>query len=101
MSPQNKSQSVDWSMWQILAVWQKARIVPGVDPAVMRKDAGGAWIRLAEYGKETHCGWQVDHIVPRAKGGGHQLANLQPLHYLNNRSKGDDYPRWRYSVTAK
>lgn len=32
---------------------------------------------------------EIDHIIPKSKGGGNQLANLQPAHRKCNRSKGD------------
>ena len=34
--------------------------------------------------------FEVDHVVPRSKGGGNELANLQLLCAECNRSKGDD-----------
>ena len=33
--------------------------------------------------------WEVDHIVPLAKGGLHKLSNLQVVPMAWNRSKGD------------
>lgn len=32
--------------------------------------------------------WSKDHILPRALGGGNDLANLQPAHLLHNKQKG-------------
>lgn len=78
----------------IYAVWNRATIVPGVNPAVRRKDECGAWIDLSQYGTTTQngTGWEIDHIVPVSVGGSDELANLQPLHWQNNRRKGDGYP---------
>ena len=85
----------------VVAVWQKAVIVPGYDSARIRKDRCGAWIRFSDHGNTGDFGWEIDHIQPIALGGGDQLANLQPLHWQNNRHKGDSYPSWSCAVAAR
>lgn len=87
----------------ISAIWDKARIVDGVDPNIFRKDSAGAWIKRSEYGNrfsKTGFGWEADHIRPQSKGGSDDLANLQPLQWANNVAKGDDYPNWKPAVTS-
>jgi len=37
---------------------------------------------------------EIDHIKPVSLGGTDDLRNLQPLHWRNNRYKGDNYPDW-------
>jgi len=70
----------------------------GITPQNWR-DACGAAINRQAYGNtNSQHGWEVDHIHPVAKGGGDDLANLQPLQWENNRSKGDNYPRWACKV---
>ena len=76
----------------ILAVWLKGRKVRGYDPADIRQDMCGHWIQFDQHGKESNYGWEIDHILPRAKGGKTELANLQPLWWEYNRRKGDTYP---------
>lgn len=75
---------------EIVLVWQKATIVPGYNPAVIRKDRCGAWIKLADFGKRSSIyGWEVDHIIPTSRRGAHVLNNVQPLHWKNNAAKAD------------
>lgn len=75
-------------------IWEKARPVEGLDSKMFRKDACGALIMFDKYGKQNPFGWEIDHIFPQALGGGDDLLNLRPLHYLNNRSKSIDYPSY-------
>ncbi len=85
----------------VLAVWQKATIVPGYDSRQIRKDRCGAWIRYADYGTTGDFGWEIDHDFPVALGGGDDLSNLRPLQWHNNRHKGDSYPTWTCALIAR
>lgn len=77
---------------EIQKVWEKAGHIPGQDATKQRKDRCGALISRSSYGQTTNDAWEIDHIVPVAKGGGDELSNLQPLHWENNRHKADDVP---------
>ena len=83
-------------------VWEKARIVPGVDPKRRRLDICGAWIEWNQYGvtKEYRTGWEIDHIKPIAKGGTDDVSNLQPLQWQNNRKKADRFPAFNYQAVT-
>jgi 5-methylcytosine-specific restriction endonuclease McrA len=76
----------------VAAVWAKARVVRGLDPAETRLDACGNLITRDQFGKLTATGWEIDHIKPVAKGGRDDLSNLQPWLWEANRKKGDQFP---------
>ncbi len=69
------------------AVWRKAVRQP--EFIIFRRDRYGALLLREKYGKRHGWGWEIDHIIPVSKGGTDELTNLQPLHWENNRRKGD------------
>lgn len=82
-------------------VWLKATNVPGYDPNSVRKDRCGALIQKSLYGStDSKYGWEIDHQVPVARGGGDDLTNLQPLQWQNNRHKSDSFPQWHCAVSS-
>lgn len=78
-----------FSQDKIDKVWDKAKKIPGKDPALYRKDPYGNIIYKPSYGKCTKMGWQIDHIKPLARGGSNDIRNLQALQSSVNASKGD------------
>lgn len=80
-------------------VWQRATPIHTEDPSVERRDVCGARIRRADYGLTSKAtGWEIDHVMPVAEGGGDDLINLQPLQWQNNWAKGDMWPAVAYCV---
>lgn len=81
-----------------LSVWLKGTPIPNqsgtsFDPKIWRFDACGIPIKYTDHGDvNSKYGWEIDHKVPLSKDGPNILSNLQPLHWENNRSKGDTYP---------
>ena len=71
-------------------VWNKGTAVPNYDPNVWRKDTCGAWInhttRNGRRDNPVDYEWEIDHIDPN---GGDDVANLRPLQWKNNLSKGE------------
>ena len=80
------------------AVWAKATREDGYES--FRKDRCGASVHRTDYGKVEKFGWEIDHVKPVASGGTDDLSNLQPLHWENNRHKGDSYPDWECRRTS-
>lgn len=81
-------------------VWNKATIVNGYNPRIWRKDLCGAWIKYDQYGEQSKYGWEIDHLRPSSQGGSDDISNLNALHWQNNRSKADDYPRFTSKLTS-
>ena len=74
-------------------IWNKAHKIPGKELSVWRADDCGNAISRSEYGNtNSEYGWEIDHILPVAEGGGDELTNLRALQWRENREKGDNYP---------
>lgn len=84
----------------ITKVWEKAIIQDESKKNEWRKDYAGAWINRGQYGKDSDFGWEIDHAKPISKGGTDDIGNLVPLHWQNNRTKDNDYPNFKTSVTS-
>ena len=90
-----------WSEEIIMKVWNKGHIVNGFNEKKYRTDHAGAWMSFDQYGKTNDFGWEIDHRNPIANGGSDQLGNLHPLQWENNRTKGDDYPQFKTSISSE
>ncbi|MDR2516063.1 MAG: HNH endonuclease [Spirochaetaceae bacterium] len=50
-------------------------------------DFAGRLIRKNEYGKQSECGWTLDHILPLAMNGPDTWDNIQITHWETNEKK--------------
>ena len=72
-----------------LAVWKKGKKIPDCDPDVWRYDDMGKLIRFTDHGdRDSEFGWEIDHIVPRARKGSDALSNLRSLNWKDNAERG-------------
>ena len=91
----------DFTKEEINYAWSRAKVVEDVDQNKWRQDYAGAWICRDAYGDiKSEYGWEIDHQKPLALDGTYDLDNLFPLQWNNNRTKGDDYPIWKTSISS-
>ena len=66
-------------------IWNKGRVIEGLDPKVWRMDCFGNFIKWDEYGnRNSRFGWEHDHILPVSWNGSDRLDNLRPLQWKSN-----------------
>ena len=73
----------------ISKVWANAKPMRGKNPDTVRQDPYGNEIHRSDYGETSKYGWEIDHIIPEARGGSNSPRNLQALQTRVNRKKGD------------
>lgn len=84
------------------SVWNLGEEILGVNPSMFRKDYAGAMIMRSAYGRrDLSMGWEIDHLIPRSKGGTDDLDNLMPIQWENNLKKSDNFPIWQSCVTFR
>ena len=82
-------------------IWEKGKIIPGRAPEQWRRDDYGRTMRNDYYGnRDKKHGWEVDHILPKAKGGGDELPNLRPLNWKSNAERLDEQPDMKLLMSA-
>jgi hypothetical protein len=68
-------------------------------------DSSGKLMLWDEYGnRNSEYGWEIDHILPREKGGKTSIENLQPLNWRTNEEKSVIFPwapKSKLRVTAQ
>lgn len=75
-------------------VWKKTATIKGENPRYIRVDSAGNKIKYSDYGnKYSPTGWDIDHIIPKDKGGDSSLFNLQALDSKTNQNWRADINR--------
>jgi hypothetical protein len=90
-------------------VWRRGEEVAGFDPAVIRKDAAGAWMIFDRFGHDDPFGWEIDHVYPKKlleekhvdESLWDDIRNLRPMNYANNRSKASSYPEYQAKMKSE
>ena len=76
---------VPYTEEKLRQIWEKARPPPpNWDKSEWRLDAFHALIKWSKFGSQEEYGWEVGRIVPPHRGGGGDMSNLRPMHWLNN-----------------
>lgn len=92
------------------AVFEKCRIIEGMDAKMWRLDSSGAIIKKTSYGRDDELyGWEIDHVIPYSilekynvpEELRNDIANLRAMNWNNNVSKGDSYPKYKIVVTSE
>lgn len=85
-----QNESHNWSQEIIVKVWCKGNTDTKWPADEWRFDKYGTWMRFGDYGnRNSKYGWEIDHIIPKSRGGSDGLSNLEPLQWQNNVKKSD------------
>ena len=72
--------------------WNKSRKICDKNPNLYRRDRLGNEIYKPAYGKKGDKSWEVDHWLPKSKGGTDSPRNLSAMQTRANRRKGNQNP---------
>jgi HNH endonuclease len=71
--------------------WSKAKVISvSFEQLGIREDGYGARIKWVDYGnRDSGFGWEIDHSVPKDRGGSDNYNNLRPLFWRTNVEKSN------------
>ncbi len=94
LNPSTTDKGKEFGNEVIAKVWAKANNNQG-HIELEAFDICGELMLRDEYGnRDSEYGWEIDHILPREKGGKTVIDNLQPLNWKTNEEKSDAFP-WK------
>lgn len=97
-----------WTNEQINRAWERGLVVATYEPEAYRSDYAGALMfkgsfvanpNSEENNNVRSYSWTIVHQRPLEVGGSEESNNLWPLNCMNALAKGQDYPRWKTTVT--
>jgi len=95
-----------WTAAQIENIWNKGFIIPNYNKNLYRKDYAGALMFRNSFVNNFETidnpkgyYWTIVHQRPIVHGGSQNIDNLHPMNVYNAITKGNNYPRWKTSIS--
>lgn len=97
-----------WTNEQINSAWERGLVVATYEPEAYRSDYAGSLMfkgsfianpNSEENNNVRSYSWTIVHQRPLVVGGTEEASNLWPLNCMNALAKGQDYPKWKTTVT--
>ncbi len=97
-----------WTKEQINTAWERGLVTPTYEAEAYRSDYAGALMfkdsfianpNTEENNNVRSYSWTIVYQCPLAAVGTEEARNLWPLNCMNALAKGQDYPKWKTTIT--